>query len=72
MYKSNTTSAVPSNFPWSDAARQLVDDFADEIWAMRFEIAHKTEEECRAILDRRLSPILEKFKRDNNVTELKL
>jgi hypothetical protein len=69
--KHNTPLAVSPNLPAlvGDDAIQLIDDFADELHAMRFEIAHRTQAECRAILDRRIAPILERFKRDHNIRE---
>jgi hypothetical protein len=71
MSKNNILPAVPPNLAEliGDDAMQLIDDFADELYAMRFEIAYKTQEQGRAILERRLSPILQRFRRAHNIKD---
>jgi hypothetical protein len=67
MPDTNTPSAVPPNarFPWTDEARQLVDDVADAITdeELGLELVGKSEDEARTILWRAVGPILQRFKR---------
>jgi hypothetical protein len=74
MSDDNTPPAVsPNGFALSDGARQLIDDIADILTDP--EVAQacqgKGEAEIRDILWTRAGPLFAKFKRENNVPELK-